>query len=314
MSYCRFSCDDFRSDVYVYGNTDGGYTIHVAAQRTVFAEPLPPQAPEGDLDAAADRMVKVMEIAARSTAEPLASALAGAAFHDASANDCAERLEGLRAAGLHVPQHAIVQLRKDARTDLLEARWYDDDEVDGADEVRCPIDPPEVAQEIVHLMTDKLAFYEWCERTRGRIPGRPPLEGLVAVSVMTEEYGIANDTALRFPRHRAPLELDITRDPIFLFMEKRRLYSPACPYEYDSDTEAFLDDEGDPIEDHQLREEGYLIECWSTVTVFLTRADGEHYGNTRGYNYPHGWRVYCVAAEGDLKHVLADVTEGGRYV
>ena len=33
MSYCRFSCDGFRSEVYVYADCQGGYAVHVAGNR-----------------------------------------------------------------------------------------------------------------------------------------------------------------------------------------------------------------------------------------------------------------------------------------
>lgn len=33
MSYCRFSCDDFKSDLYVYARVDGLWVVHVAGRR-----------------------------------------------------------------------------------------------------------------------------------------------------------------------------------------------------------------------------------------------------------------------------------------
>lgn len=35
MSYCRFSSDDFRCDVYVYEHCDGGWYTHVAGNKTL---------------------------------------------------------------------------------------------------------------------------------------------------------------------------------------------------------------------------------------------------------------------------------------
>lgn len=40
MSYCRFSSDNWRSDVYVYENVYGGWTTHVASRRRMFG-PIP---------------------------------------------------------------------------------------------------------------------------------------------------------------------------------------------------------------------------------------------------------------------------------
>mgnify|MGYP000935111319 FL=1 len=36
MSYCRFSSDNFRCDVYVYEDCYGGWTTHVAGRRHLF--------------------------------------------------------------------------------------------------------------------------------------------------------------------------------------------------------------------------------------------------------------------------------------
>ena len=42
MSYCRFSSDGFRSDVYCYESVEGGYMVHVAGNRMTNERPLPP--------------------------------------------------------------------------------------------------------------------------------------------------------------------------------------------------------------------------------------------------------------------------------
>jgi len=43
MSYCRWSSDNFRCDLYVYDSVEGGYAIHVASNRTVDD---PPEIPD----------------------------------------------------------------------------------------------------------------------------------------------------------------------------------------------------------------------------------------------------------------------------
>lgn len=50
----------------------------------------------------------------------------------------------------------------------------------------------------------------------------------------------------------------------------------------------------------------YYFEYWITERVFLTREEGEHYGKCRDYNYPDGWRVYCVCAEGKLAELIKE--------
>lgn len=42
MSYCRFSSDSFRSDVYAYQDETGGIVIHIASRRRENVESLGP--------------------------------------------------------------------------------------------------------------------------------------------------------------------------------------------------------------------------------------------------------------------------------
>ena len=39
MSFCRFSDDDFRCNFYAYGDSAGGYVLHVAASRVNWEPP-----------------------------------------------------------------------------------------------------------------------------------------------------------------------------------------------------------------------------------------------------------------------------------
>lgn len=43
---------------------------------------------------------------------------------------------------------------------------------------------------------------------------------------------------------------------------------------------------------------------WETEWVFFTREEGEEWGRAHAYNYPRGWRVFCVSAIGELADVL----------
>lgn len=105
---------------------------------------------------------------------------------------------------------------------------------------------------------------------------------------------------------------EVTRDPIFLFQKKIwNLISTPDDDSYHIDTESNIwkkDDEGNITDELATWEELEDMECaichWYTDLVFLTREEGEAYGTARAYNYPDGWRVYCVCAEGSLKEVL----------
>lgn len=127
MSYCRWSSDDYQSDVYVYESAQGWETC-VAARRYVFAEPLPAAVPfpvgPGTDEQWAAWLVRgrvVDEILSRSELVPIGLPHDGETYLDASPGECADRLEALRGAGYHVPQYAIDALRDEANPPSEEA-------------------------------------------------------------------------------------------------------------------------------------------------------------------------------------------------
>jgi len=108
MSYCRFSSDGFMCDVYVYADSGGGYTVHVASNR------IDKQAPEIAWLAGAEIFKqtyaahkKHMDTVTRS---PLKSEHAGKTYNLETAEDMAGLLLELRDSGLNVPQDAIDSL------------------------------------------------------------------------------------------------------------------------------------------------------------------------------------------------------------
>lgn len=112
MSICRWSSDGYASDVYVYEDARGGWTIHVAANRIAFDPDHPlPQIPL-DGDPAAWMTYSEHSRAAHDHAERshIDHPLAGAEFTEPTAGACLDRLLGLRAAGFHVPEFAIDSL------------------------------------------------------------------------------------------------------------------------------------------------------------------------------------------------------------
>ena len=116
MSYCRFSSDDFKCDVYVYEDVQGGFTTHVAGNRIIYSEPLPPEIPcnQENMRAWVRRESKVSKIIDASGREDIELPYAGESFNDVSAAECADRLESLRSIGYIVPQYAIDALRTEA--------------------------------------------------------------------------------------------------------------------------------------------------------------------------------------------------------
>lgn len=148
MSYCRFSSDNWMSDVYVYADVAGGWTTHVASRRRRIP-PVPPfplhRIPISLLGARLERKEgagsklvyssRVREMVGKAVfgmaalwhsrvhmaslkripLRPIGKPQDGQTFSDPSPEDCANRLEGLRAMGYRVPQYAIDALREEAR-------------------------------------------------------------------------------------------------------------------------------------------------------------------------------------------------------
>lgn len=113
MSYCRWSSDDFDCDVYVYEDTAGGWTTHVAGMRvSIDRSGLPPE----DADVVGSwigRYQAVMDLVQFAGRQPIGLPHDGETFSDPTPGACADRLEELRALGYHVPQWAIDELRKE---------------------------------------------------------------------------------------------------------------------------------------------------------------------------------------------------------
>lgn len=144
MSYCRFSSLNMMCDVYVYQDCYGGWTTHVASARRVI--PPIPSLLDGRFMTRVHRWTganwnsgtrnveypsrwrkHVANVWFRFAAwwqtyihgislkiipmREIGLPEDGETFNDATAEDCAARLEYLRALGYRVPQYAIDALR-----------------------------------------------------------------------------------------------------------------------------------------------------------------------------------------------------------
>jgi hypothetical protein len=138
MSYCRWSTDLFRCDVYVY-ESDEGWVTHVAGRKlkhsvppeidampqTTFKESwardrayaawrdtLPSdEVPVSYLQADGTTRDGLWRSPKDSEYEDLPEPWAGETYVDATPGACADRLEVLRGRGFQVPQSAIDSLR-----------------------------------------------------------------------------------------------------------------------------------------------------------------------------------------------------------
>lgn len=133
MSYCRWSSDDWKSDLYCYEDTSGGWTTHVAGSRRIF----PPDFPKVDalwnnpsmsaLDAtereeafntlceAHRNQLDMLELCVR---EAITLPYAGETFNDPTIEEFLERIKSLIALGYHVPEYVIPNIEEEIISEI----------------------------------------------------------------------------------------------------------------------------------------------------------------------------------------------------
>jgi hypothetical protein len=145
MSYCRFSSDNWKSDVYVY-EADEGWVTHVAARRRMFA-PVPDILPSRlamwvhewsgcywDVNARCMKYPRPWRAAIYKAwshfiafwhnrihmgslhmipLRPIGLPADGEGYCDPTPGECADRLERLSRLGYRVPSWAIESLREE---------------------------------------------------------------------------------------------------------------------------------------------------------------------------------------------------------
>lgn len=110
MSYCRWSSDDFKCDLYCYGDVSGGYTTHVAGNRVVGEVP-----PLPDLDSPKfiEEYKKQSDFMATAKREPIGLPHDGETFNDPDLASFLDRLLELKAIGYHVPDWVVSNIREE---------------------------------------------------------------------------------------------------------------------------------------------------------------------------------------------------------
>lgn len=113
MSYCRFSSDNWKSDVYVYASVHGGYQCHVAHAKHIHPEgkECPPMdwTTAESLGETYDAQRKWLDesVLAPHTMQEVED------FVTETAKGMAEALLAIRCMGYHVPQGAIDALNEE---------------------------------------------------------------------------------------------------------------------------------------------------------------------------------------------------------
>lgn len=114
MSYCRWSSDNWKSDVYCYANVSGAWTTHVAGMRVVGDIP---QVDWGLWHSDPDKMWEQYEAQHKFLEDckraPIGLPQDGETFDDAGPPEMLERLLWLRGLGYNVPETALEELREE---------------------------------------------------------------------------------------------------------------------------------------------------------------------------------------------------------
>lgn len=117
MSYCRFSSDDWRCELYCYGDVSGGITTHVAGNKIVgeipatdwkgfIAKRITPE----EFAAQHSAQMKWMETAER---KPIGLPHDGESFNDPDLESFLARLLHLRELGYKFPDYVIESVREE---------------------------------------------------------------------------------------------------------------------------------------------------------------------------------------------------------
>ena len=114
MSYCRWSSDDFRCDLYVYGGGDGGVRIYVASQRHDIPEDAyPPPVADADVDAWVSRHMQVMKLIEGAKRVPIGLPYDGESWH-LGYREAAVKVRELIAAGYRCDPSVADELEAEA--------------------------------------------------------------------------------------------------------------------------------------------------------------------------------------------------------
>jgi len=118
MSYCRWSSDNWRCDLYCYGDVSGGITTHVAGNRLVGDIPEAPLSliMEGKNKEFLKAHKKQMAFLKTAKREPIGLPYDGEPFNDPDYASFLVRLMELREVGYKFPDYVIELVREDIGT------------------------------------------------------------------------------------------------------------------------------------------------------------------------------------------------------
>ena len=111
MSYCRWSSDNWRCDLYCYEDVSGGFTTHVAGNRVVGEIPAEPPLVLPLPDDWAQQHSRVMAFLSTAERRPIGLPHDGESYNDPDLQSFLERVTSLRADGYNVPDYVFDEIR-----------------------------------------------------------------------------------------------------------------------------------------------------------------------------------------------------------
>lgn len=113
MSYCRWSSDDWRCDVYCYADCTGGYTTHVAGNRVVGRIPEVPDIMSTDAETFTKAHRKQLDFISTAKRKTIGGPFDGESFNDPTLEAFEERLHEIKAAGYNVPDWVFKRITEE---------------------------------------------------------------------------------------------------------------------------------------------------------------------------------------------------------
>ncbi len=122
MSYCRWSSDNYKCDLYCYADVSGGYTTHIAYRRIVgdvpeipdIPYPVPPQTDPFWKKHEKARKIQEKFLESEKTERPVIKLTgAGQSFNDPDLPSFYQRLLDLRQIGYLFPDSVLEQVKEE---------------------------------------------------------------------------------------------------------------------------------------------------------------------------------------------------------
>ena len=126
MSYCRWSSDDYKSDLYCYQDVNGGWTTMVASHKIVgkipqadkyFDRAFRQGASKEDTDAWEKARKEQHNFLEKAEHQPIGLSCDGEIYNDATLEDFLERVTNLIDMGYNAPNHLIKRIKREMKED-----------------------------------------------------------------------------------------------------------------------------------------------------------------------------------------------------